>query len=299
MQKTILILSVVALVAACAHEEIAQNPDKDWEHGLDADLSSSIAPLGPIDSDQGAYNLIRRREKEHSLGSRLTAVELDEIVNNSSQVLASALALPLFKAGVYYGQPRLIEKGCASANRVTHSALRSSGSIDAVIQACAALASGSKQGSDSCSDGAKKLRDAYGLLSQDKGPEAGHAAARAKASSSQRAPSSVYPRTSQKRHIRIPMRTNASASPSASVNGSSGTSEVPVDSQAPSGKSSSLISQPTRSSKRRCSCSVLVLPVQISWPPRSILTLPTTQPNVPLTTSSGPIAHVRSFEGAR
>src|SRR5207237_436293 len=101
MQKTILILSVVALVAACAHEEIAQNPDKDWEHGLDADLSSSIAPLGPIDSDQGAYNLIRRREKEHSLGSRLTAVELDEIVNNSSQVLASALALPLFKAGVY------------------------------------------------------------------------------------------------------------------------------------------------------------------------------------------------------
>jgi len=179
MQKTILILSVVALAAACAHEEIAQNPDKDWEHGLDADLSSSIAPLGPIDSDQGAYNLIRRREKEHSLGSRLTAVELDEIVNNSSQVLASALALPLFKAGVYYGQPRLIEKGCASANRVTHSALRSSGSIDAVIQACAALASGSKQGSDSCSDGAKKLRDAYGLLSQDKGPEAGHAAAEA------------------------------------------------------------------------------------------------------------------------
>jgi len=180
MQKPIMILSVVALVAAaCAHEEIAQNPDKDWEHGLDADLSTSIAPLGPIDSDQGAYNLIRRREKEHSLGSRLTAVELDEIVNNSSQVLASALALPLFKAGVFYGQPRLIEKGCASANRVTHSALRSSGSIDAVIQACAALTSGSKQGSDACSDGAKKLRDAYGLLSQDKGPDAGRAAAEA------------------------------------------------------------------------------------------------------------------------
>ena len=179
MQKPILILSLVALVAACAHEEIAPNQDKDWEHGLDADLSTSIAPLGPIDSDQGAYNLIRRREKEHSLGSRLTAVELDEIVNNSSQVLASALALPLFKAGVYYGQPRLIEKGCASANRVTHSALRSSGSIDAVIQACAALASGSKQGSDSCSEGQKKLRDAYGLLSQDKGPDAGRAAAEA------------------------------------------------------------------------------------------------------------------------
>ena len=64
MQKPILILSLVALVAACAHEEIAQNTDKDWEHGLDADLSTSIAPLGPIDSDQGAYNLIRRREKD-------------------------------------------------------------------------------------------------------------------------------------------------------------------------------------------------------------------------------------------
>src|SRR5256885_12502422 len=135
MQKPILILSVVALAFACAHEEIAQNADKDWDHGLDADLATSIAPLGPIDSDQGAYNLIRRREKEHSLGSRLTAVELDEIVNNSSQVLASALTLPLVKAARYYGQPRLIEKGCASANRVTHSAARSSGRIDAVIQA--------------------------------------------------------------------------------------------------------------------------------------------------------------------
>jgi len=179
MQKPILILSLAALIAGCAHEEIAQSPEKDWEHGLDADMATTIAPLGPIESDQGAYNLIRRREKEHSLGSRLTAVELDEIVNNSSQVLASALALPLFKAGVYYGQPRLIEKGCASANRVTHSALRSSGSIDAVVQACAALTNGAKQGSDSCSEGQKKLRDAYGLLSADKGAEAGRAAAEA------------------------------------------------------------------------------------------------------------------------
>jgi hypothetical protein len=179
MQKTILIASLVALVAACAHEEIAQTAEKDWEHGLDADLATQIAPLGPIDSDQGAYNLIRRREKEHSLGSRLTSLELDDIVNNSSQVLASALALPLFKAGVYYGQPRLIDKGCTAAHRVTHSALRSSGSIDAVLQACGALTNGTKQGSDSCSDGAKKLRDAYGLLAQDKGPEAGRAGAEA------------------------------------------------------------------------------------------------------------------------
>ena len=75
MQKTILIASLVALVAACAHEEIAQTAEKDWEHGLDADLATQIAPLGPIDSDQGAYNLIRRREKEHSLGSRLTSLD--------------------------------------------------------------------------------------------------------------------------------------------------------------------------------------------------------------------------------
>src|SRR4051812_45646396 len=176
MQKSILMASLVALVAACAHEEIAQPADKDWEHGLDADLATQIAPLGPIDSDQGAYNLIRRREKEHSLGSRLTSLELDDIVNNSSQVLASALALPLFKAGVYYGQPRLLDKGCTAARRVTHSALRSSGSIDAVLQACGALTSGSKQGSDACSEGAKKLRDSYALLAQDKGPEAGRSA---------------------------------------------------------------------------------------------------------------------------
>jgi hypothetical protein len=179
MSKPILVLLLVALVAACAHDEITQPQDKDWDHGLDADLATQIAPVGPIDSDQGAYNLIRRREKEHSLGSRLTAVELDDIVNNSSQVLASALALPLFKAGVYYGSPRLIEKACTSANRVTHPALRSSGSIDAVVQACAALTSGTKQGSDACSDGQKKLRDAYGLLAQDKDQEARHAAATA------------------------------------------------------------------------------------------------------------------------
>src|SRR3954453_8119237 len=179
MLKQISILSLVALAVACAHEEVAPNPDKDWEHGLDADLSTQIAPLGPIDSDQGAYNLIRRREKERSLGQRLTALELDDVVNNSRHVLASARALPLFKAGVYYGQPRLIDKGCTAARRVTHSALRSSGSIDAVLQACGALSNGAKQGSDACSDGAKKLRDAYGLLAQDKGPEAGRAGAEA------------------------------------------------------------------------------------------------------------------------
>jgi hypothetical protein len=179
MLKRISIVSLVALAVACAHEEVAQNADKDWDHGLDADLSTQIAPLGPIDSDQGAYNLIRRREKEHALGSRLTALELDDVINNSSQVLASALALPLFKAGVYYGQPRLIDKGCTAAHRVTHSALRSSGSIDAVMQACGALTNPTKPGSDACSDGQKKLRDAYALLSQDKGPEAGRAGAEA------------------------------------------------------------------------------------------------------------------------
>jgi hypothetical protein len=179
MLKHISILSLVALAVACAHEEIAQPADKDWEHGLDAELGTQIAPLGPIDSDQGAYNLIRRREKEHALGSRLTALELDDVVNNSSQVLASALALPLFKAGVYYGQPRLIDKGCAAAQRVTNSALRSSGSIDAVVQACGALTNPTRQGEGSCSDGQKKLRDAYALLAQDKGPEAGRTAAEA------------------------------------------------------------------------------------------------------------------------
>jgi hypothetical protein len=193
MLKQISILSLVALAVACAHEEVAPNPDKDWEHGLDADLSTQIAPLGPIDSDQGAYNLIRRREKERSLGSRLTALELDDVVNNSSQVLASALALPLFKAGVYYGQPRLIDKGCTAARRVTHSALRSSGSIDAVLQACGALTNPVKQGSDACSDAQKKLRDAYGLLAQDKDQDARHAAASAVSLMRDRCPKMAAP----------------------------------------------------------------------------------------------------------
>src|SRR3954469_22067112 len=193
MLKQISILSLVALAVACAHEEVAPNPDKDWEHGLDADLSTQIAPLGPIDSDQGAYNLIRRREKERSLGSRLTALELDDVVNNSSQVLASALALPLFKAGVYYGQPRLIDKGCAAARRVTHSALRSSGNVEAVMQACTSLTSGSANSNDTCGEGQAKLREAYALLAGDKASEAGRAAADAVRALRDRCPKMTAP----------------------------------------------------------------------------------------------------------
>jgi len=119
MQKNILILSLAALLA-CAHEEVAQTPaERDWEKGLDAARGPQIAPVGPIDTDQGAYTYIRRREQEHDLGSRMTAAGLDEIIAASSQVLASAMALPLFRAGVYLGQPRLIERGCTSARRST------------------------------------------------------------------------------------------------------------------------------------------------------------------------------------
>jgi hypothetical protein len=179
MQKNILILSLAALLA-CAHEDAAQPlADRDWEKGLDASRGPQIAPLGPIDTDQGAYNYIRRREMEHDLGSRTTAAGLDEIIGASSQVLASAMALPLFRAGVYLGQPRLIERSCTSARRVTHSALRASGNVDAVLQGCGAL-TGAKQGSsDSCSDGRQKLRDAYALLASDKAPDAGRTAAEA------------------------------------------------------------------------------------------------------------------------
>lgn len=177
MRKLIVTFTLAALVA-CAHEEAAQPlpAERDWEKGLDASRGPQIAPLGPIDTDQSGYNYIRRREQDHDLGSRITASGLDEIIASSSQVLASSIALPLFRAGVYLGQPRLIERSCAAANRVTHSSLRSSGNVDAVLQGCAAL-TGQKLGSDSCADGRQKLREAYGLLAADKGPEAGRTAA--------------------------------------------------------------------------------------------------------------------------
>lgn len=178
MQKNILILSLAALLA-CAHEEPAQvAAERDWEKGLDAARGPQIAPVGPIDTDQSGYNYIRRREQEHDLGSRMTAAGLDEIISASSQVLASAMALPLFRAGVFFGQPRLIERACTSARRVTHSALRASGNLDAVFQGCGALAPASRQGfTDACADGKQKLREAYGLLAADKPTDAGHAAA--------------------------------------------------------------------------------------------------------------------------
>jgi hypothetical protein len=177
MHKNILILSLAALLA-CAHEEQAQLPtERDWEKGLDASRGPQIAPLGPIDTDQAAYNYVRRREQERDLGSRMTAAGLDEIIASSSQVLASAMALPLFRAGVYLGAPRLIERACTSAQRVTHTALRISGNVDAVLQGCGALAAGKQGTSDACGEGRQKLRDAYALLAADKGPDSGRAAA--------------------------------------------------------------------------------------------------------------------------
>jgi hypothetical protein len=179
MTKPILILSLAAALASCVHDEVvADNAahERDWEHGLDSQLAPQIAPLGPIESDQHAYDLIRRRERERALTTKLTAMDVDEIIANSSQVLASALSLPLFKAGVYHGSPRLLDKGCVAARRVTHAALRATGRVDEVLQACSALSAG-RSGNDGCGEGQQKLRDAYALLAADKAPEAGRAAA--------------------------------------------------------------------------------------------------------------------------
>jgi hypothetical protein len=194
MKTAMLCLTLAALVAACAHDDPPKAAHgRDWEKGLDDDTSlPQIAPVGPIENDHYAYDVIRQRERERALATRATAAELDEIIAASSQVLASALALPLFKAGVFLGQPRLVDKGCAAAQRVTHSALRQSGNVDAVLQACGALVNG-KPASDACSEGQKKLREAYALLAAEKGPEAGRAAAEAVRSLRDRCPKMVAP----------------------------------------------------------------------------------------------------------
>ena len=179
MPKLITALSLFAMVSACAHEQVQplpSAPERDWMRGLEQQRAAQIAPLGPIENDQRAYDVIRRREQQHALGAKATGLELDEIINNSSQVLASALALPLFRAGVYLGSPRLIEKGCAAGQRVTNSALRASGNVEAALQGCAALTSG-KASNDGCGEGQQKLRDAYAQLVADKAPDAQHTAA--------------------------------------------------------------------------------------------------------------------------
>ena len=79
MQKTIFIATFVAALVGCAHDPPPAAPEKDWAHGLDGTLSSSIAPVGPIETDQSAYNLIRRREHERALGTKDTLVELDSV----------------------------------------------------------------------------------------------------------------------------------------------------------------------------------------------------------------------------
>ncbi len=180
MSKSIAFCTALGLAAACAHETppapVAH--ERNWETGLDSEHAPQIAPLGPLENDQFAYDFIRRREREHALGTRATASDLDAIIGNSSQVLASALALPLFRAGVYLGSPRLIEKACTAGQRVTSSALRASGNVEAALQGCAALTSG-KASNDGCGEGQAKLREAYAQLVAEKGQDAGHTAAEA------------------------------------------------------------------------------------------------------------------------
>jgi len=177
MSKLTIICTALALGAACAHETPAPVVNqRNWEQGLDSEHAPQIAPLGPLENDQFAYDFIRRREREHALGAKATSADLDEIVNNSSQVLASALALPLFRAGVYLGSPRLIEKACTAGQRVTNSALRASGNVEAALQGCTALTTG-KATNDGCGEGQAKLREAYALLVSEKLQDAGHAAA--------------------------------------------------------------------------------------------------------------------------
>jgi hypothetical protein len=189
MYKLIVVIGTSIAIAGCSHD---QSGGRDWDHGLDGTLSSQIAPVGPIDSDINGYNLIRRREGERALASKATLIELDEVIGNSSQCLASAMALPLFQAGVYNGQPALIDRACTAARRVTHPALRSSGNVEMVLQGCGALTVG-KQTADPCAEGEKKLREAYAQLAADKAQDAGHTAAEAVRSLRDRCPKMLAP----------------------------------------------------------------------------------------------------------
>lgn len=189
MKKLIALFAAAASMAACTH---GLSQGHDWDHGLDGSLSSSIAPVGPIDSDVSGYNLIRRREGERALSSKATLMEIDQVIGSSSQVLASAMSMPLFQAGVYYGEPALIDRACTAARRVTHPALRSSGNVESVLQGCGALTVG-KQTTDSCGEGEKKLRDAYAQLAADRGQDAGHTAADAVRNLRDRCPKMLAP----------------------------------------------------------------------------------------------------------
>jgi hypothetical protein len=111
--------TLVALICscACASAPPAPTPDpgRDWTKGLADAQSPNIAPLGPLESDQRGYDFIRQREHDHSLGSSAVIADLDDIIAHSSQLLASSLALPLVRAGVFLGQPL----NCARAETST------------------------------------------------------------------------------------------------------------------------------------------------------------------------------------
>ena len=84
MSKFIPLCTAFALGAACAHDGAPAQAahERNWEQGLDSEHAPQIAPLGPLENDQFAYDFIRRREREHALGTKSTASDLDEIIGN-------------------------------------------------------------------------------------------------------------------------------------------------------------------------------------------------------------------------
>ena len=179
MLKLSIACAATLMATACAHkpyEPPADLAQRDWSLGFDESRVANSPPVGPLDGDAAGYQIVKLREAQNQLSSPIALQELDQIMPTASQVLSSALALPLFQAGVYRGSPELIDRACASARKVSHAALRATGDLDKVAASCVALTT-TRPGSDGCGEGAARLRDAYALLASGKPSDANKLAA--------------------------------------------------------------------------------------------------------------------------
>jgi hypothetical protein len=101
---------------------------------------SAIALLGPLDADSRTLGLVRTPDFAAAIEGRKAGPVLEEATRDSSQVLLAALALPVFRTGVYAGDARLIALSCLMERRVAHFGLRRANRLHAVETACGLLA---------------------------------------------------------------------------------------------------------------------------------------------------------------
>lgn len=165
----ITVVSVQGGVSGCTsmRSRTAAPSGPDWRGGLlESRASASDAPLGPVDADRAFFTRVRDLDSRGELADRGSAEELQTASEGISQVMLAAAAYRLFQAGVFYGEPRLMQMACGMADRVVHVRLRRARSLEDLEGVCGALARGPSSDKGRCAKALASLHQGYQHLAQ-------------------------------------------------------------------------------------------------------------------------------------